>query len=312
LIAACVISGGCTYLLGRKLKSYNASQQQLLRYVAPAHALAAGEVLQAVDLDWTAWPLKSPLAGALTHTDGLVGRVVLYPVDKGQPLLERDMAAPGIGAGLGSRIPNGMRALALRSDEVVGVAGFLAPGSRLDVLVTYHTANNADEVTATVVQNAEVLAAGQQAEPDPTGKPTIATVVTLLLNPLDAERAVAASTQGTIHFVLRNALDKEETGNAPVSLSSLGGGATAPAEQSVPRRERGNDPVHASHGWRRPTGNGVETILGGDGASDSGVQNSGQGGGQGGSGLAMTQAPPDMIPRNKSKSGSSMIARSQP
>ena len=292
-----MISGGCTYLLGRKLKSYNTTQP-MLRYVAPSHPLAAGEVLQAADLDWTAWPLKDPLPGAFTRTDGMVGRVVLYPVEKGQPLLDRAMAAPGIGAGLGSRIPNGMRALALRSDEVVGVAGFLAPGSRLDVLVTYHTANNADEVTATVVQNAEVLAAGQQAEPDPSGKPTIATVVTLLLNPLDAERAVAASTQGTIHFVLRNALDKEETGNAPVSLSSLGG--AAPADQGLPRREDAGRP--ASTRARRPrSGNGVETILGGEGgSSDGGAAGAGSGG------LASL---PNLV---DGRGNNNLVARSQP
>ena len=293
-MAACVISGGCTYLLGRKLKTYNTSQQ-LVRYVAPAHALAAGAVLQPADLEWIEWPAKNPLVGSLTSEQGLAGRVVLYPIEKGQPLLERYMAAPGIGAGLGSRIPNGMRALALRSDEVVGVAGFLAPGSRLDVLVTYHTANNADEMTATVVQNAEVLAAGQQAEPDPTGKPAIATVVTLLLNPLDAERAVAASNQGTIHFVLRNTLDKGETANAPVSLSSLGGsslggsslgGPGADASQvSGPRRESGPPPVSLTHARRRAGGTGVETVLGGD--SDDGASGgAGKGAGSGSGGMA--------------------------
>jgi pilus assembly protein CpaB len=267
LTAALVISGGCTYLLGRKLQSdRRSSQQQMVRYVAPSHTLQAGELLQPGDLGWAAWPASDVLQGALLHADAVVGRVVLYPVETGQPILERDLAAPGNGGGLGSRIPRGMRALALRSDEVVGVAGFLAPGSRLDVLVTYHTAESAEAMTATVVQNAEVLAAGQQADPDPAGKPSIATVVTLLLTPLEAERAVAASTQGAIHFVLRNALDKEEVTSAPVSLSWLGAGPR-PASGVLPLPlafpgPSGTGVVRPFVYRQQNVGDGIETIFG--------------------------------------------------
>jgi pilus assembly protein CpaB len=151
----------------------------------------------------------------------VLGREVLFPLDKGQPILDRYLSAPGSGTGLAGKIPDGMRAIALRSDEVVGVAGFLLPGSRLDVLVTYRTDGSSEPRTSTVLQNAEVLAAGHQVQPDPEGKPASVTVVTLLLKPEDAERAVLASTQGSIHFVLRNGSDTERTQTSPVLMSQL-------------------------------------------------------------------------------------------
>jgi pilus assembly protein CpaB len=184
----------------------------------------------------------------------------MYPLEQGQPILERDLADPGTGGGLASRIPTGMRALALRSDDVVGVAGFLAPGSRVDVLVTYRAENSPEPMTATVLQDAEVLAAGQRMEPDPSGKPASATVVTLLVNPLEAERAVLASTQGTVHFVLRNGLDKDTAENLPISLSRL---SSAPGTEPPAARPLVH-PAANHHPLLAPPSLGVETVLGGE------------------------------------------------
>jgi pilus assembly protein CpaB len=198
---------------------------------------------------------------------------VLYPLEAGQPILERDLADRGIGAGLASRIPDGKRALALRSDDVVGVAGFLAPGSRVDVLVTFRLASSAEPWTATVLENAEVLAAGQRTEPDPTGKPASATVLTLLVSPLEAERAVLASTQGTVHFVLRNGLDKEDSDSAPISLAWLAAGphpgfAGIAGEQTSLIKTT----IYRRHATIRPRLQ-VETVLGEQ--SDQHVRNPG-------------------------------------
>ena len=237
LMAACLLAGGCTYLLGRRIKAVsNDSGSQLLRYVTPAKLFEPGQVIEASDLAWTQWPAASPVQGAITGMSKLVGRVVLATVDPGQPLLERELAEDGAGGGLSSGIPKGMRAVALRSDEVAGVAGFLAPGSRVDVLVTYHSERLAEPVTATVLANAKVLAAGQQIKPDPAGKPVTATVVTLLLNPMEAERAVLASAQGSVHFVLRNAMDTEDSRSVPVYLSSLSGASELSDNDPSPAR----------------------------------------------------------------------------
>jgi pilus assembly protein CpaB len=202
-------------------------------YVAAGKSLQAGEIIKLESLEMISWPADKPVTGGFIKPEDLVGRAVLYPVDKDQPITDRFLSAPGSGLGLSARIPDGMRAIALRSDEVMGVAGFIFPGSHLDVVVTYHSDQSADPITFTVLQDAEVLAVGQKAQPDPDGKPATATVVTLLLTPQDAERAVMASTQGQFHFVLRSGSDKAHVPDMPITLGSLSG---------MPRHSSGGSP----------------------------------------------------------------------
>jgi pilus assembly protein CpaB len=255
LTLALFVSVLCTWLVSRRLtKPPTVQKQPEAIYAAPSRALQAGEVLKAEDMEVVAWPGNDPLEGAFSQTSEAIGREVLFPLAKGQPILESDLSAAGAGTGLASKIPDGMRAIALRSDEVVGVAGFLIPGSHLDVLVTYHSEISPDAITATVLQNAVVLAAGHQLEPDPTGKTADVTVVTLLLTPEQAERAVLASTQGAIHFVLRNGADTSRSGETPMRLSQLSGEAPA-AARIVPRPAAPAAPQHHE----------IETILGGSG-----------------------------------------------
>ncbi len=223
-LIALAISGFCTWLLSRKIGAHAEQRTPDHRYVAPAKALQAGEVLKADNLELVSWPASNQISGTFMKTEDLVGRSVLYPMDKDQPITEKFLATLGSGVGLAGKIPPGMRAIALRSDEVMGVAGFLFPGSHLDVLVTYHTEHSPEPTTLTVLQDAEVLAAGQKIQPDPEGKPVTATVVTLLLTPEDAQRAVLASTQGAIHFVLRSGSDKARVQETPLALSQLSAG----------------------------------------------------------------------------------------
>ncbi|HEV2273891.1 MAG TPA: Flp pilus assembly protein CpaB [Acidobacteriaceae bacterium] len=254
LAAALALSGGCTYLLSRKMQAHPAAQAQAEeRYAAPGRPLQAGEVLKAEDVEMVSWPRSHSIQGAFSRASDVVGREVLFPLDKGMPILARYLSAPGSGPGLAAKIPDGMRAIALRSDEIVGVAGFLAPGSRVDVLVTYRPENSTGPVTATVLQNAEVIAAGHQLQPDPEGKPSSVTVVTLLLTPEEAERAVMASTQGMVHFVLRNGADHTSTQSPPLLLSALSGTpALRPGRAPKSRRAFPSEPNYE-----------VETILGG-------------------------------------------------
>jgi pilus assembly protein CpaB len=219
-----LISGSCTYLLSRKLSSPGqVSHVPQLKYLAPSRALKAGEALKADNVELVSWPAETPIAEAITRPDSAFGRAVLYPVSKGQPLTEPLLTAPGAGPGLAGKIPDGMRAIAMRTDEVVGVAGFLQPDSYVDVLATVHTDKTPEPTTFIVLQNAQVLAAGHQIEPDPEGKPSTVTVVTLLLSPADAERAVLASLQGTIHFILRNGSDKGTPSAPSLDLAQLVG-----------------------------------------------------------------------------------------
>ncbi|MES2391911.1 MAG: Flp pilus assembly protein CpaB [Acidobacteriota bacterium] len=224
------ISGSCTYLLSRTMKARAVVKTPELMYVAPTQPLGAGETLKAENLEMVKWPAGQPISDAFTKSELIVGRSLLYPVSKDQPITEQFLTAPGSGPGLAGEIPNGMRAIALKSDEVVGVAGFIMPGSHVDVLATVRadglngistTNNDTQPVTFSVLQNAMVLATGHQVQPDPEGKPVSVNVVTLLLSPEDAQKAVLASLQGTIHFILRGGSDKEHSTNPPMELAQL-------------------------------------------------------------------------------------------
>jgi pilus assembly protein CpaB len=251
LVVALVISGLFTFWLSRRVgRTRTVAPPQNQQYVAAARSLDPGETIRKEDLSMIEWPKSHPLAGSFVRIDDVVGRAVLYPLAAGQPILDRQLAAAGSGVGLTARIPSGMRAVALSSNEVIGVAGFLMPGTHVDVLVTYHDDVHPDPVTATVLQDAEVLAAGHQVQPDPTGKPMTVDVVTLLLSPENAEKAVLASAQGSIHFVLRNGGDQVDAKAMPVGMPQL---APLPARVSEHR------------GVIRPVGPApwvVETMLG--------------------------------------------------
>ncbi len=289
LLVALLISSVCTYLLSRKMTGHAAAPKIVeTRCAAPSRPLQAGEALKAEDLELLPWPASMPLAGSFPTIADLVGRVVLYPLDKGEPILERDLATPGSVAGLSAKIPDGKRAIALRSDEVVGVGGFLIPGSHVDVLVIYHTDKLPEPVTATVLQDAVVLAAGQQIEPDPAGKATAVTVVTLLLTPEESERAFLASNQGAIHFVLRNAGDHSHSTIAPVSLAQLSA-ESVPTPPPTPAIAK---PVARLALPKPGKPEQIETILG-DGSTGDGGANGANMGGMGGKADVKSDAKSD-------------------
>lgn len=223
-IIALVISGIFTYWLSQKYaRNRPPAAAPKSQYVAAAVNMEAGQAIKAENLRMVDWPANVPLPGAFSAPQPLVGRIVMYPLAAGEPILERQLANVGAGTGLTVKIPDGMRAISLRSDEIVGVAGFLLPGTHIDVLVTLKPPDS-DPITTTVLQDCEVLASGQKTEPDPEGKPVTATVVTLLVKPEDAEKLDLASTQGIIHFVLRNGVDRQEFKGPPAEFAQLAGG----------------------------------------------------------------------------------------
>ncbi|WP_052200676.1 Flp pilus assembly protein CpaB [Terriglobus sp. TAA 43] len=225
LTVAIIVSGLFTLWLGTRL-SHQARNFESLKYVALAKNLDPGQVIGADDLKQISWPAGVPLPGAFVRKDEVVGKSVLYPLQEGEPLTARQLATS---AGLSARIPAGMRAISLKSNEVVGVAGYLLPGTHVDVLVTVHAASSADPITSVVLQDAQVLTAGEKMQPDPDGHASKVDVVTILVSPDDAEKIVLASTQGTVHFVLRNGGDHAVATNAPMNLSALGVQATSTA-----------------------------------------------------------------------------------
>jgi pilus assembly protein CpaB len=256
LLLAVLVSGLFTLWMSRRVaKAARVDLPQKRLYVASGKALDAGELLKPGNLQLVEWPAATPLIGGFTRIDEVAARIVLYPLPKGEPILERQLAAAGAGAGLTAKIPSGMRAISVRSDEVVGVAGFLLPGTHVDVLMTYHSVTAPEPQTLTALQDVVVLAAGQQIQPQADGKPISVNVVTLLLKPEDAEKLVLATSLGGIYFVLRNGADEEQALSPPVGLTELAGapalspnpGAVAPV----------NKVLHP-----RPSQYEVETILG--------------------------------------------------
>lgn len=234
LMLALVVSGGATYFLYTRLRGREV-KPQTIKVVATVRAVGPGAILKAEDLTTVDWPANIPLAGSFTKIEEVVGRSPIYPLGEKEPVIERNLAVPGSGIGLTAKIPPGMRATAVRSNEVVGVAGFMYPGSRVDVLATFRPVGSDSPVTQTILQDVEVLSAGQKIQPDPQGKPETVTVVTLLLTPEDAQKLTLASTQATIQFVLRSGADKEKPETRPVSLAELTTGIKKPEPEPVRR-----------------------------------------------------------------------------
>jgi pilus assembly protein CpaB len=235
LVVALLLSGAVTFLINRKLGNRVAAPHTQ-KVVAASKNIESGEVLKAENLQLVDWPVSVPLQGAFTKPEDIVGRSTIYPVTSGQPVLTSQIAAPGSGIGLTVKIPEGMRAVSVRSDEVVGVAGFLFPGSHVDVLVTLRGDSIPKPITDIVLQDVEVLTAGQNIEPDPQGKPQAVSVVTVLLSPADSQKLVLAATQGTIEFVLRNGADRGQIKPIPIQVASLSSYAAPVAPVAGMRR----------------------------------------------------------------------------
>ena len=236
LVSALALSGLVTLFLNHKIRVRNASAAPIAtrRVVAAAKPLGQGAVIKVEDLTWVDWPVRVALQGAFDNLNDVVGRSVIYPIGAQQPVLDTFVTAPGSGFGLTPKIPEGMRAISIHSDEIVGVAGFLFPGSHVDVLVTLRPDNStAVATTQIVLQDVEVLTAGQNIQPDPQAKPSNAGAVTLLLKPEDTQRLVLASTLGTIHFVLRNGSDHVVVLVAPVRTTDLSGTLRPDASKKV-------------------------------------------------------------------------------
>ena len=222
------MAGGITYLFYRRTAA-NAAQRKALQIVAAATDLSVGTTVSQKDIVLLDWYSDALPTGAFTKTEDVVGHPLLYPVVAKEPILQRDLGVQGAGIGLAGKIPEGMRGVAIRSNEIIGVAGFLYPGSRVDLLMTFTPPGGSMPVTQTVLQNVEVLTAGQTIEPDPQGKPQPVNVVTLLLSPADSQKLQLASAQGTIQFVLRSGADQKTPELRATRLDELvTGGKPAP------------------------------------------------------------------------------------
>jgi pilus assembly protein CpaB len=220
-VIAAALAGGITYLFYRRLNRNPQLHSSTVQVVVAATNLPVGVTLAAKDLTTVDWFSDTLPNGAFTKPDAVLGRPLLYPLVAKQPVLQSDIGVEGAGIGLAGKIPPGMRATALKSNEISGVAGFLYPGSHVDVLVTFTPSGGNQPMTKTVLQNVQVLTAGQTIEPDPQGRPHSVNVVTLLVDPEDSQRLQLASSQGNIQFVLRSGADQKQAELMPTRLDQL-------------------------------------------------------------------------------------------
>jgi pilus assembly protein CpaB len=196
--------------------------------VVAASPLQLGTRLDPTKLRLISWPGNEPVAGMFTRMEDCTNRALITPVAENEPILESKLASVQSGAGLPATIPEGMRALSIAVNDVVAVAGFVMPGTMVDVLVTGQTAGGAN-ITKTILENVRVLAAGQKIEQDRDGKPQTVPVITLLVTPEDASKLTMASAQGKIQLALRNTIDTKTVAPPPVLQAALFGGAAPPA-----------------------------------------------------------------------------------
>jgi pilus assembly protein CpaB len=203
--------------------------------------LGVGTLLAAQHLQLVAWPESAPVQGGFSTVEAVVGRGLVAAVVANEPITESKVAPREAGAGLPPLIPPGMRALSVRVNEVIGVAGYTMASTRVDVLVTMRSGQ--ESMTRVVVSNVQVLASGTKVDQERTqqGQAPPTTVVTLLVTPQDAERVALAQTEGQIMLALRNPLDvsPSETSGARMSALLASPGATQPTvRRSAPSPPR--------------------------------------------------------------------------
>ena len=236
LLVAFLIASGCTFLVYRVVGNRAVAAKPIVTtsVVAAADDIKIGTVLTAANLTTIEMKGSAP-KGAVMKPSDAIGRGVLANIYQGEPIIDTRLAPVGSGGGMAATIPPGMRACAVKVDQVVGVAGFVTPGMHVDVLVSGIPPGQEDitegTITKTVLQNIAVLSAGTDIQKDAEGKPQQVQVVNLLVTPDDAQTLSLASNL-RIQLVLRNPLDtKVETMNrtatgqlfgAPVKIQHAG------------------------------------------------------------------------------------------
>ena len=203
--------------------------------VVAARPLTVGTLVTKDDVKLVPWPAANQVPGSFTEVEKVVNRGVISSTSENEPLTESKLAPVGSGAGLPPTIPEGMRAISVKVNEVIGVAGFVIPGTRVDVMVTVKGVDDKIQ-TRVVLSNVTVLTAGtryDQERATQEGKPIPTSVVTLLLTPSDAEKMTLAAEEGRVMLALRNPLDIAPTQTSGARMAALLGEASPPPVKKV-------------------------------------------------------------------------------
>jgi pilus assembly protein CpaB len=218
--------------------------------VVAAKSLPLGELLTKESVKLVAWPEATPLEGGFDTIEEVIDRGLISSVVLNEPITENKLAAKEAGAGLPPTIDPGMRAISIKVNDVSNVAGFVAPGTRVDVVVVIEDENAKDKLSRVVVSNVEVLTAGTRFDQDEArkdGKAVRSTVITLMVSPVDAERIALAQSEGDLMLTLRNPLDVDPTTTTGVRKRALFASETpAPSpERPAVRRATAKAPTPA-------------------------------------------------------------------
>jgi pilus assembly protein CpaB len=238
LVVAVAVASGASWFVYRAVSNIPVREVEVKSYyvAVASKGLPVGTMVGQSDVKLVPWPASSPVTGGYSKVEEVVNRGLIAPVLENEPLTSSKLASLESGAGLPPTIATGMRAISVKVNEVIGVAGFVVPGTRVDVVVTIGKRD--DSVSRVIVGNAQVLTAGTKFDQEQAkdGKPVPSTVVTLLVTPSDAERIALASTEGSIMLALRNPLDAAPTETKGTRLASLMG---APEPAPIVRVSRG-------------------------------------------------------------------------
>lgn len=238
LAVAIGVAGLASYGVYRAIQNMPVKEVEVGKavMVIARQSLPVGTMVTSDNVKVVPWPSTTPIRGSFDTIDKVVNRGLVERVMENEPITESKLAPKDAGAGLPPLIPNGMRAVSIRVNEVVGVAGFVFPGSRVDVLATV-TLEDRQSISKVVLSDVQVLTAGTRYDQDQAkqeGKPVPSTVVTLAVSPADAERVTLAQEKGRLMLALRNPLDAQPAETSGVKMAGLVGNAPPPAEPKPP------------------------------------------------------------------------------
>jgi pilus assembly protein CpaB len=238
LLFALVISSVFYQMTARGNSPKKAEQTDQRDIVVAAKPMGVGVTVKPTDIKIAKTPAIAFPKGAFSRVEEVIDRPVISNILLDEPVLEGRLAARGSGLGLAPIIPVGMRAVAVRVNDVAGVAGYVLPGMRVDVLVTGRPPDANGTITATCLQNILVLSAGTTMQADARGQAIQAPTVTLLVSPEQAETLTLANNEGHIQLVLRNGSDQTIEKTPGRGLDELYGRVSRPVPAPAAPRAR--------------------------------------------------------------------------
>ncbi|MGH9530018.1 MAG: Flp pilus assembly protein CpaB [Terriglobales bacterium] len=263
-VVALMLGAFASFVVYRSLQARTgANQAPGQDVVLAAEDIPVGSRIEDKDLKVVRLPSADLPPNSFKLKSKILGRGAVLPISKGEFILPYKLAGENAGFGMPTLIPRGMRAVSVRVNDIVAVAGFVIPGTHVDVLLTGNPSGSGDQQTTTVLENVAVIAVGQKLERNSAGEPQTAPVITLLVSPDDAEKLTLASTQGHIQLALRNPLDTGQETVAAVNSGSLYRNMSMPVSsapvkgKTTPRRINARPAVSAA-----PSVYSIEVIRG--------------------------------------------------